>query len=302
MQPPVNPTGLLARTQPPVNAAKTAPVHQHSEVELLLFEHGPVTMLYGGRPLRVPAEQLVVFWGAMPHQTWVADPKSIAHVVYVPLPMLLQWQLPAWFVERLTNFDVLVEPRRADPAPDLSLIRNWIRLLRPRTLAAERIVLLEIEARLRRLALTPRAVPALPPHSAVGRLEPMVAIIAQRCLDTLTTADVAREAGLTRSYAARLFRRATGLTMLEYITRQRVSHAQRLLVTTDRGVLDIMGACGFKSPARFYVVFRRFTGVTPHRYRQRFQATVARPAKGGQRPGVTAPARSPARTGRPAVA
>jgi AraC-like DNA-binding protein len=102
-----------------------------------------------------------------------------------------------------------------------------------------------------------------------------VETIARRCHERLRIPDVAREAGLTRAYAMRLFRARMGITMLEYIMRQRISHAQRLLATTDRGVLDIMGECGFTSPTRFYAAFRRFAGGTPAVYRRRFFQTTA---------------------------
>ena len=69
------------------------------------------------------------------------------------------------------------------------------------------------------------------------------------------------------------------MTMLEYITRQRVSHAQRLLATTDRGVLNVMQECGFTSPTRFYAVFLRFAGSTPGDYRRPFQPVGNRRGK-----------------------
>lgn len=269
-----SPIRMIARTQKPIPGGKNRnepTVHQHPEVELMVVEHGIVSMLYGGRPLDVPPDRLVLFWGAMPHQALNAASHAVSHVLYIPVPMLIQWQLPAWFLRRLMDFDVLIEPTSGTPASDLDGIKHWIRLLGQRSVEADRIVLLEVEARLRRMALDRRASSVLAPRPAgAGRIERMVETIAKRCLSAPTVSEIAKEAGLTRSYAARLFRRATGMTMLEYITRQRVSHAQRLLATTDRGVLDIMGECGFKSPTRFYAVFRRFAVGTPAQYRRHF--------------------------------
>lgn len=271
-----SPIRLIARSQRPLPGPGARPadrnaVHQHPEMELLIFEHGPVKMLYGGRMLEVPPERLVLFWGAMPHQALAAAARTVSHVLYLPVPLLMQWQLPAWLLRRLMDFEVLIEPTPGAPAGDLDCMKQWIRLLERRSLEADRIALLEVEARLRRVAMERHASSVLAPRPlGASRIERMIAAIAQRSLGAPKAEEVAREAGLSRAYAARLFRRGIGMTMLEYITRQRISHAQRLLATTDRGVLDIMGECGFKSPTRFYAVFRRYAGGTPAQYRRRF--------------------------------
>lgn len=272
------PIGLTAVSHAPLSRLDgvlgTVEIHQHTEVELIIYEHGSTTMLFGGRKLKIPPRRLTVFWGAMPHHALGADPKTLSHVLRIPMPLVLQWNLPAWLIQQLVDFQVLVDAPDQLPCADLDLLKHWIRLMRRPTIETERIVMLEAEARLRRMAMDRRASPVLAPRTTgVARLERMIDVIARRGLSRLRIPEVAREAGLTRAYAMRLFRKSMGMTMLEYITRQRVSHAQRLLATTDRGVLDIMEACGFVSPTRFYAVFRRFVGGTPNRYRRRFLAT-----------------------------
>ncbi|MDD5707970.1 MAG: helix-turn-helix domain-containing protein [Kiritimatiellae bacterium] len=269
-----SPIGLTAATRVPVSreAQRTGspPLrHQHPEIEMVVYDRGPVTMSYGGRRLRVPPRQLLVFWGAMEHYAMDAAPGTLAHIVYVPLSLAIRWELPKWFMRRLFEFQVLVAPLNRSPCPDSDLLKHWVHLISISSFESERIVALEVEARLRRLVLERRFshVP-LPRAQGGSALERMVETIAQRCLGPLRIPDIAKVAGLTPEYAMRLFRRHMGLTMLEHITRQRVSHAQRLLATTNRGVLDIMEECGFRSPTRFYTVFRRFAGRTPARYRR----------------------------------
>jgi AraC family transcriptional regulator, melibiose operon regulatory protein len=247
-------------------------IHQHTEVEFIIYEHGSATMLFGGRKLKLPPLRLTVFWGAMPHHALDADQKSIGHVLRIPMPLVLQWGLSAWLIKQLVDFQVLMAEPVQSPCPDLDLMKHWISLIRSQSIEADRIVMLEAEARLRRMALDRRASPALAPRApGAGRLERMVETIARRCHERLRIPEVAREAGLTRAYAMRLFRSSMGMTMLEYITRQRVSLAQRLLATTDRGILDVMEACGFTSTTRFYAVFLRFAGSKPGDYRRTFQ-------------------------------
>lgn len=273
-------TGITATSRSPMSRAPAlAPgdfkVHQHTEVELLVYEHGGVTMFCGGRTVKVPPDRLLMFWGAMPHYAVQGAPNALAHVVRIPMPLVMQWNLPAWLIGQLVDFQVLVDAPARSPCSDVELLKHWVRLMGVGSVEAERIVMLEVEARLRRMAMDHRASSVLAPRAAgAGRLERMVEAIARRCLGRVRIPEITREAGLTRSYAMRLFRKSMGMTMLEYITRQRVSHAQRLLATTDRGVLDVMEACGFSSPTRFYAAFLRFAGSKPGEYRRKFRSVL----------------------------
>ena len=50
--------------------------------------------------------------------------------------------------------------------------------------------------------------------------------------------------------------------------RSRVSHAQRLLATTDMKIVDVAFDSGFTSISRFNDAFRRACGCSPREYRQ----------------------------------
>ena len=92
--------------------------------------------------------------------------------------------------------------------------------------------------------------------------------VVSRHHETLGIADFARAVGWHPNYAMARFKAATGMTIGEYRTRQRVAHAQRLLVTTRRSILDIGLEVGFGSVSRFHAAFRAQTGMTPAVYRR----------------------------------
>jgi len=56
--------------------------------------------------------------------------------------------------------------------------------------------------------------------------------------------------------------------LLKYVTQHRLSHAQRLLVTTDDLVVNIALKSGFGSLSRFNEAFRQAFGCTPREYRR----------------------------------
>lgn len=50
---------------------------------------------------------------------------------------------------------------------------------------------------------------------------------------------------------------------MDYVTQHRLSHARRLLLTTDCKVFDIAAEVGFGSSSRFYEAFAQWRGRTP---------------------------------------
>ena len=58
------------------------------------------------------------------------------------------------------------------------------------------------------------------------------------------------------------------LTINEYLTQHRVSHAQRLLATTDDKIVDIALEAGYPTLSRFYEAFKKSCGCSPSDYRR----------------------------------
>ena len=260
--------------------------HRHDELELAIFEHGSLVALYGGRQMTVPPGRLVVIWGAMPHRTLRLLGDTVGHGIRVPLPWVLRWKLPEAVLRRLLNFEVILAPARVAPGADLALVKQWVRFMESRQPAGREIVLLEVQARLLRLALELGAKtrgrvrePAAPPASdGFGLFERILRIISARYQERLSIPVIARELRVSRVHVMRQFHKITGMSVLDYITQCRVSCAQRLLATTDMKLLDIAAESGFDSPARFYPCFKRLAGQSPASYRRSLQVTTGRSA------------------------
>jgi AraC-like DNA-binding protein len=96
----------------------------------------------------------------------------------------------------------------------------------------------------------------------------MVRHIGEHFREPVTVAGIAARAGLNPNYATAAFKQAFGLGIKDYLNRQRVAEAQRLLLSSDATVLEIGYQCGFTSPSRFHVWFQRLTGTSPQQYRR----------------------------------
>jgi AraC family transcriptional regulator len=72
---------------------------------------------------------------------------------------------------------------------------------------------------------------------------------------------------LSSSHFAHVFKESTGMTPLQFITRQRVTRAQQLIRETSRSLIEVALEVGYTSPSHFAQVFRRVVGVTPTEFR-----------------------------------
>jgi len=249
--------------------------HRHNEIEMVAFSGRPIVVLYGGHQMTFEPDRLVVFWGAMSHQSLHAQKATMEHGIRIPLIWVLQWGLPETFIHHLMNFDVFYDTPRVIPCPDLALMQYLVELMKDRQPETLKIVALEAEARLRMLAMSAdkikkesssQATSAIP--TGFGRLEQMLEHIAQHFRTPLHITEIARTSGLGRNQAMRLFRKLTGMSILEYIIQHRVSHAQRLLITTDMKIVDIVYESGFSSPTRCYAAFHKYVGRSLSSYRR----------------------------------
>ncbi len=81
-------------------------------------------------------------------------------------------------------------------------------------------------------------------------------------------AAMAARAGLTERGFHGRFRRATGMSPLEYVQTLRIEEAKQLLETTGIALDDLADEVGYSEPASFRRLFRKMVGITPSAYRR----------------------------------
>lgn len=93
--------------------------------------------------------------------------------------------------------------------------------------------------------------------------------INSRYAEKLTLAEVAEYAGYSPAYFSKVFREERGCTFREYLNELRVEKSKTLLLSGHASIAEICAMVGFEDQSYFGKVFRKFTGVTPDRYRKR---------------------------------
>ena len=253
----------------------------HNEIELNLIERGWLVYLLGSERVRFEAGRLGVFWAAIPHQILAYAPGTKYFVATIPLAWFLQCRPPDRLAQPLLQGAALRETGSEGSAFDVGLFSRWEIDLRNGNEEFKNIALLEMEARLRRLALRLPQIDCRSPKQRRGnknvgfgrlnKVEQMACLIARGYTERLAVEDISRNVGLNPNYAMGLFKKTFGTTLIDYITRHRVSHAQRLLATSGDKIVDVAFSSGFSSISRFNEAFRRVCGCSPREYRSRHE-------------------------------
>lgn len=84
----------------------------------------------------------------------------------------------------------------------------------------------------------------------------------------LTLSDVAKYIFLSESYFAHAFKNEFGISPKSYLLQVRVNASKELLVNTDMKISDVSMSVGFSSQQRYNDIFRKYTNMTPLRYRK----------------------------------
>jgi AraC-like DNA-binding protein/ligand-binding sensor protein len=93
--------------------------------------------------------------------------------------------------------------------------------------------------------------------------------------EPVTLAQVAGHVHVSPFHLCKVFRKATGMTLTEYVARVRVEKAKSLLVDPSLRISEVVFAAGFGSIPQFNCVFKRYAGMAPTEYRAQLRAPTA---------------------------
>lgn len=86
--------------------------------------------------------------------------------------------------------------------------------------------------------------------------------------ERLTIETMADVCGFSQSHFMKFFKKAMGVSFIEYLNDYRLTMAARLLLASSDTIVAIAAECGFENLSHFNRMFRRKCGVTPSEYRK----------------------------------
>lgn len=85
----------------------------------------------------------------------------------------------------------------------------------------------------------------------------------------LTLDDICERFNYSKAFLCKTFKSQMGETLIGCLNRLKIDEAKRLLSETDKSVTDIANSLGFQEVKYFDAVFKKFTGTTPVKYRNK---------------------------------
>lgn len=87
--------------------------------------------------------------------------------------------------------------------------------------------------------------------------------------ENLTVSHICAQLYISRTKLYQLSKKAFGMSVNDYLRQKRITHAKKLLLTTDRPISEISEDVGFSDPNYFIRVFKKETATTPLAFRKK---------------------------------
>lgn len=99
--------------------------------------------------------------------------------------------------------------------------------------------------------------------------------IEERYAEKISIEALAEKMATSSRNFVRRFKKATNNTPIEYIQRVRIEVAKKQLESSTMNVHQVMYLCGYNDDKTFRTIFKRYAGLTPLEYRNKYNREMA---------------------------
>ena len=247
-------------------------LHSHSQFEIIFCVSGDVRYIADGITYKMTPESLLFINPAVPHRLFVcSDDAFDRYTIYIPfsgasspLSQLAEQCLTcvgkdrigtAFFdAEHTAGMRYLLERMEQAMQDDDPVTRQSVVWFAQAFLANLRMI-------------TRKTTPSLYSIATTRTADTLMLFLSQNYTRDLTLDDVARRFHMSRDYCNRLFKQATGTTVLQYILFNRVLYAKKL-IAQGMPASTAAAQAGFSDYSNFFRTYKKITGRTPSEDRQ----------------------------------
>lgn len=96
----------------------------------------------------------------------------------------------------------------------------------------------------------------------------IIEYLSEHISERVTVEDIVKEYSINRNILNQIFIKEVSMTCMNYFEKMRMSLAQTMLAETELQIAEIADRVGYPDPNYFAKVFKKYTGVTPSKYRE----------------------------------
>lgn len=88
--------------------------------------------------------------------------------------------------------------------------------------------------------------------------------------ETITAEAISKHLYLSRPYLSAKFKEETGMSLTDFVLKEKTEEAKRFLCYSEKSLLNISNYLGFSSQSHFSRVFKKYSGYSPSEYRDKY--------------------------------
>ena len=248
------------------------PMHWHDAMEILFCLNGQVTVHTERERFPLSHNQLAVFDAKEVHSISVSSPLYMFLCIHVDKKQLSVYCPDLEFYHIHCN-PTCLSGLQAEAYEKLchlahALTRSNIKAEPADAMRSDGTALLMLADLIQFFSVyTPLTDAPSTPHSN-DTIRRIISYVMQHYKDPITLEDMASETGFSKEYFCRFFKQHLNITFLQYVNEVRISHAGRLLSSTDLPIQEVMRESGFTNQTVFNRLFKETYGITPRQMRK----------------------------------
>ncbi|WP_240417328.1 AraC family transcriptional regulator [Paenibacillus periandrae] len=259
------------------NFQESWPIHTHHGTEIYFFIQGDATLLIGDVIYSPSPGDMFIFNGSVLHR--INPSKETPYVrSYVNFnELFIQDVLTGEMIDKLSSLfqfpnGLLVrwDPEECEQIKELFIaLRDEDEKESVGFKVMMKTYLVQMLFKIYRKTKQLYSFHTVPTHSQKqSSVRRVLHFINQNYTETFSLDELSKVLHLNKYYICHSFKEATGYTVNNYLIRKRIEEAKKMLLSTDRSVLDISEKLGFNTPVYFSRAFKQYVGISPQSYRR----------------------------------
>lgn len=231
----------------------------HPSIELLYFTEGSGKVFCGTQIFNVAVGDLFIVNSNMPHAI-ASETVVYYHCLIVDNEFCMANDIDT------DNIIFKTPLKEAQAAGMFETVVHEFHAFQPYKNAGIKAAVLNLLVYLARNCAETIAVPQSAVSMKDESMKLAIGYIKSHINEKLSLDEVANEAGLSKYYFLREFKKMTGETPVSFINKTRCENAKKMLKTGRYSIKEVCEKNGFEDLSYFSKNFKRYTGQTPSKY------------------------------------